>query len=154
MKGNYAEIALNLLLGWVGKGEIGGNNKGWFVSWLTHGKNGSWCAALIYTAIELSYMVKGEQCPIKRTHGARKLGKRIASHGSYVDKLELQPGDVVVLDRPGRSWWAHIIMVYKVLAPGVYICVDGNVGAEAKVRTFRINLKNLDNVEFCARLEQ
>lgn len=147
-------MALNLLLGWLGKGEIGGNNQGWFVGWLTHGKHGAWCAALIYTALELAYMIKGEKCPIKRTHGARKLGKRIAEHGSYVNEMELRPGDVVVLDRPGRSWWAHIVMVYQCVVPGVYVCIDGNTGKNAKVRTFRLDLRDNPRLEFCARLEQ
>lgn len=138
----YANAALNLLRGWVGRArEIGGNNRGYWVSFFTQGRNGAWCAALLYSAIEIAYMVYGETCPFKRTHSARRLTKRVASIGSAPHFLELRPGDLVCFPRK-LPWQGHVAMVSAVTTtPGVYKLIDGNVGRRAKVREYTEDLR-------------
>ena len=140
-------LALNLLRGWVGKArEIGGNNRGYWVSFFTQGRNGAWCAALIYTAIETAYLVMAKPCPIKRTHSARKLLKRLQGIGTSPPLLELLPGDVVCFPR-GKPWQGHVAMVHETTdTPGVYRLIDGNVGKNAKVRIYTEDLRSREVV--------
>ena len=146
------DVTINLLRKWEGRREIGGNNKGWWVSYLTRGRNGAWCAALLFTAIETAYHALGLDCPIKRTHGARRLLKAVAAAGSEVDKLALEPGDIVCFRRGNQDWQGHVAMVVeKTKVPGIYILADGNVGKRAKVRLYQEDLVNRPVVG-CARL--
>lgn len=140
-------LAVNLLRGWVGRArEIGGNNRGYWVSYFTQGRDGAWCAALLYTAIETAYMVLGEDCPIKRTHSARKLVKRMKGIGTSPHVLELRPGDVVCFPR-GKPWQGHVAMVEsRTDTPGVYRLIDGNVGKDAKVRVYTEDLREREVV--------
>lgn len=97
--------------------EIGGNNRGLFVE--KYGGGGgplrSWCAKFIFWLFLSASLAGGRTCPIKRTHGARRLFRRAVAAGWLVDLDDIQPGDIVLWDRgPNGSWKAHIGIVSRV----------------------------------------
>jgi hypothetical protein len=124
--------ALNLQANWKGLGEIDLNNSGWFVHFLTQGKTESWCAALQYTALEISCWVNGLMCPIPRIHTAKGFANAIAKVGKEVSVEELQQGDWVVKKRLG--WMGHIWQVQSVQSPGIVLAYDGNSGSFTKTK--------------------
>lgn len=145
------EMLVNLLSAWEGRGEVGKGNSGWFVSYLTKGRNGSWCAALLYTIIETVWYACGQCPPFPRTHGAKRLTRKVASVGREVKADSLIPGDFVCWNRGRLRWMGHVAMVVEALEPGLYVMMDGNVGKNAKVRRYVADLT--EQVPWkCARL--
>jgi len=113
----------------LGKGEIGGNNAGRYVWSLTGRRtSGSWCAAAVYSWYLRSAQHKGLRMPIKRTHGARKLAKRIASVGRMLEPFDRPArGDVALWARgvPG-SWMGHVGIVQ--VGGLAFTTIEGNRG--------------------------
>lgn len=110
--------ALQVALREVGHGEHGGNNKGPDVSRYRGrlGGRGAWCAAFVVYCFEVASGAQGKPCPIKRTHGARKLYRRCVAAGWRVEFDDIQPGDVVLWARGDEgSWMGHIGIVGDVM---------------------------------------
>ncbi len=123
-------------LGW---GEEGGNNRGSEIETLRRGgPTGPWCAAACSYWIEEGWAInKGAEgwaalhveerrgCPVRRSHGARKLWRRIGKAGRFVDSP--LPGDFALWSRPGASWSGHIGIVETVAGDG-FVTIEGNKG--------------------------
>jgi hypothetical protein len=122
----------------IGKGEIGGNNRGPYVWSLTGRRtSGAWCAAAVHTWFERAAAQLGRKLPWRRSHGARRLAKRIAAAGQWISK-DQQPhvGDVAVWSRGRLPWQGHVGIVVESSADG-FFSVEGNVGRyPALVRRF------------------
>ena len=120
----------------VGNGEEGGNNIGPHLDRYRGGQGakGSWCAAFIFYCILTASIGRGRPCPVKRTHGARKLFRRCVAAGWLVDYADVQPGDVVCWARgPEGSWQAQIGIVSVVVwdrdgEPAGFKYIAGNEG--------------------------
>jgi len=153
----------------IGNGEEGGNNAGPHVArykrrslGLDDDKDqGSWCASFLSWCIEEACGRMGIAMPIRPSHGAKQLGKRIAAAGSKVEVP--MPGDVVVWDRgklkPGGkpSWMGHVGIVERVelgagtSTPSILHTIEGNVGAfPSVVRRFAHDLSRQDRIELFA----
>lgn len=130
---NYSKlIALGTLAqiqAWVGKGEVYANNRGPFVSMITQGRVGAWCAALWVGAMEKVCKEHDWHPPVKRTHSARRLLARIIASGREVSYMDCQPGDCVCFARGIPGVQGHFAVVESVVTRGVYILLDGNVGS-------------------------
>jgi hypothetical protein len=116
----------------IGKGEIGGNNRGPYVWGLTGRKtSGAWCAAAVYTWIWRASKELGIDCPIPRSNGAKKLCQLIEEHGGRRVTAPL-PGDVSLWDRGG--WKGHVGIVEIAIRlmnkepDSRYQTIEGNVG--------------------------
>lgn len=126
---------VHVLRGWLGKGEVGGNNKGAWVSWITHGYVGAWCAALQWRAMDEAATALGFRNPIpwvRKVHSARKLLEMIAEVGRYVDVEELRAGDYLCEPR-GLPWQGHARRVVDGRFPHLLV-LDGNVGVYKRTR--------------------
>lgn len=147
------ELTLNIMRGWIGRGEQGGNNDGWFVRFLTKGRRGAWCAALISTALETACIALRQPVPIPYTRGARRLYRHWSGAGRRVEVTELQPGDLVLWSRGRLRWQGHVALVSACTdTPGVVRLIDGNIGKRAKVREYEKDLRNDPKLLGCARL--
>lgn len=104
----------------VGHGEAGGNNQGADLRRYRGGLGGkkskaSWCAAFVFFCLLTASQRGGWRLKIKRTHGARKLFRRVVAAGMLVELEDVQPGDIVLWSRgPLGSWKAHIGIVSRV----------------------------------------
>lgn len=144
-------LALDFARCEIGRGEFGGNNRGPDVERYRagHGGNGAWCAAFVCWCIERAYVSLGRTCPIKRTHGARKLYKRVVEAGHAVTRQELEPGDIVLWSRGQPAWQGHVGIVSGVSRNRAgkvigWSYIAGNEGRyPAVVREFRGKEKNL-----------
>ena len=123
--------SVSILRSWLGRGEIGGNNRGSFVMSLTHGFVGSWCSALVYTAENEWCERNGILHPIpwrRKVHSARWLLKATAEIGREVPLEDVAVGDSICLAR-GLAWQGHYQRCSFVHAPGIVSFIDGNVGS-------------------------
>lgn len=144
--GEFAVVSANLTLGW---GEEEKNNAGVDLDTLRRcrHKNHAWCAAAASYWIEEGYAQlnfskpwkalsrkEREECPIKRSHGARRLWRRVSKAGKIVD-VPL-PGDLVLWER-GQGWQGHIGIVSEVGRDGDFWSFEGNKGRyPSKVRAY------------------
>ena len=152
----FGELVLAYMRSQIGLGEIGGNNKGRHCDrWRAGKRTGAWCAALVSWAIEQAAKTPAAE-PVKRSHGAKRLFRRIAKAGRRVSENELQPGDFVCWHR-GRTggrwnWTGHIAVVSRVGA-GEFWAIEGNRGPyPAVVAEFRHTLDEKKLIGF-ARLD-
>lgn len=122
----------------IGNGETTGNNEGPDLDrYRAGGPKGPWCAALVYHCIKRGWLdVEGVDCPIRRSHNAKELWKRIAAIGSRV-AVPL-PGDVALWHRgAANARTGHIAIVRYGLQEGVWTSLDGNKGLfPSKVRPY------------------
>lgn len=116
----------------VGKGEVGGNNRGPFIR-LIGGKQGqSWCAWLASWIIVTAATNLGMAPPVKPTGGARRLFRRCCKAGRRLKPGELpQPGDIVCFFRGPRrlwrlTWKRHAAIVVE--GGETFRTIEGNVG--------------------------
>jgi len=130
--------ALEVLKSEEGNGEQGNNRGPHIKRW--GGKQGkSWCAAVVYFAIEKASERLCKPVPFERSNGARKLFRRAVGAGMRIRKHDMQPGDLVLWARgPNGSWMAHIGIVSRVeRGPGYAVerwqYFAGNEGARAMV---------------------
>lgn len=126
----------------LGNGETTGNNSGPAIDRYRGPLKGrgAWCAALMYYCVLVgSRSMLKRQTSIKRTHGARKLFRRIVRAGHLVKHRDICPGDFVLWAR-GRQggWQGHIGIVSSVeRATGRWWYIAGNEGSfPAKVREY------------------
>ena len=156
--GSLALTALEVAIEEIGKGEEGGNNSGPHIAKYKlieddgdPDDDGAWCAAFLSWCIEEACRRLGEEMPLKRSQGAKRLFKNTGKAGAFVSQP--RPGDLVCWDRgaPG-SWQGHIGIVEKV-EEGVLYTVEGNVGRyPSKVRRFMHDLNRQSRLEGFARL--
>ena len=128
----------------LGRGEIGGNNRGRYV-WSRAGRrtSGPWCAAAVYAWLLRACDSLGYVVPFERTHSARELGRRWAAVGRWLDDGE-EPvrGDLVVWARAGTSTSRRLrgpghVGIVTAVDGGGYRSVEGNVGGfPARVDVF------------------
>jgi hypothetical protein len=100
----------------IGKGESGGNNQGPDLDrYRGGGKGGAWCAAFVFFCLLTACERRGRLPPVKRSHGARQLFRRIVAAGMLVRHRDIRPGDVVLWARGAEgSWTGHIGIVSEV----------------------------------------
>ena len=151
---NLAGTALEVLMGWEGKGEEGGNNRGpWIEKW-SGKKKANWCAAIIGAAYKEAAIRCEMPLPFELSLGAKRLGRNIGEAGSFVEIDSLIAGDVIVLHRgPRGSWKGHIRMFhsYDIADPNLLHYWAGNEGRfPAKCGPGTMSLDTRD-VVFCAR---
>lgn len=121
----------------LGKGEVGGNNKGSYVWSLTGRKtSGAWCAAAVYSWIKRGAQSIWMPCPIPRSNGAKRLCRYIREYGGRMTD-DPAPGDIVLWDRGRLPWQGHVGVVSAAYMH-TFRSIEGNVGRyPALVREFR-----------------
>jgi hypothetical protein len=113
----------------IGYGEVGENNKGKFVEAIGGIQGDAWCAAFGGWCYETAFKECGEVMPIKRSLGAKKMGKLIAEYGTkFTDVRLAKPGDVMILNRGLLDWQGHFAIIESV-KDGLVHTIEGNVGA-------------------------
>jgi hypothetical protein len=149
-----ASAALDVMTGWEGKGEEGGNNRGpWIEKW-SGKKKANWCAAIIGAAFQQAAAQLEMPLPFEFSLGAKRLGKNIGNAGSFVEIDFLIPGDVIVLHRgPRGAWTGHIRLFhsYDITNPDLLRYYAGNEGrypAVCRPGTMSVDARD---VVFCAR---
>ena len=122
----------------IGHGEIGGNNKGYYVRQYLNGQeNLPWCAGFISYCLKKS----GYDLPyLLRAKSYLKYGRRVNIP---------QTGDLIVFSRKGGG---HIEIISKVNKDNIWT-IGGNVGIfPAKVREFKYSCNNIKNLLGFVRL--
>lgn len=125
--------ALEVAIGEIGKGEIGGNNLGPHVAkYLSPSKPPlPWCAGFAGFCYEQAARELGVTLPFRRSLSARKLAANIAAVGrKFTDPSEARPGDVMLFARgPSGSSLGHVALVVDAdtVAPrATILCIEGN----------------------------
>ena len=136
-----AETPLAIAQSQLGRGEIGGNNRGAYVRKYLNGReNLPWCAGFI------SYCFREAGYKLPYTLWARdylKLGRKVTIP---------RPGDLMVFSRKGGG--GHIEIISKVTKDNIFT-IGGNVGpAPAKIREFKYNRHNIKNLLGFVRIEK
>lgn len=121
----------------IGKGEIGGNNKGLQIEKYTKGKDVAWCAAFVSWTIQHS----GKERPYllsAKSYWKIYRSSRVRSP---------RPGDVICFYRGGRrSGYGHVGIVEYVRGNRL-ITIEGNVGRyPAKVKRVTYNIHHIPNL--------
>lgn len=118
----------------IGKGEIGGNNRGLEVERYTKGKDCAWCAAFV------SWVLSRSGHNEHYFLSARSYWKAYANK-----KVERpQPGDLIIFKR--GSFGGHIGIVEKIQGQTV-TTIEGNVGRyPARVREFKYHLNHIPHL--------
>lgn len=108
----------------IGKGELWGNNRGFYVKQYLNGReNLPWCAGFV------SYCAKKAGLNIRYTLRAKDFIK----YGKSLKEYEIRPGDLVVFSRQGGGHVGIIIEIGELH----FATIEGNVGKyPAKVKTF------------------
>lgn len=121
----------------IGLGEVGGNNRGPYIRRLLDGKESAWCAGAVWTwHSEAAAELGGWRLPIPRTHGAKKLYRRIGRAGLFLERPVV--GAVACWDRGLLFWQGHVEIVVAVEGD-VFYTVAPNVGAFPAVVHIRIH---------------
>jgi hypothetical protein len=159
--------ALQVAIGEIDNGEIGGNNSGPDVA-RYHGiaddgdddDDGAWCASFVSYCCTVGADNIGVALPFKASRGAKALHKKIvgSKEGRFIPVNQALPGDIVVWDRGpllanGKpSWMGHTGFVEK-LEGSILYTVEGNVGRfPSKVKRFMHDLTRDTKVIGCARI--
>lgn len=122
--------------GEIGKGEIGGDNKGKIVRKYTQGQDVAWCAGFVSWCLRESG--KGNDYIL----GARTYWNRYRNARIKVPRR----GDIACFSRGKTSWQGHVGIVEKVDGHTITI-IEGNKGAyPAKVSRHRYNLNKMPNL--------
>jgi len=152
-------LALEIAIGEIGNGEVGGNNSGPHIAKYKGIKDdgdddddGAWCASFVsWCCLEAAKRLEID-LPFKTSHGAKRLLRNvIKSGGGRIS--DPKPGDIVCWDRgrPG-SWQGHIGFVEN-LKNGILYTVEGNVGRfPSRVRKFQHDFDRETRLEGFARL--
>jgi uncharacterized protein (TIGR02594 family) len=132
--------AVNVARSEVGKGEAGSNNHGPDVVRYRRGVDdgGAWCAAFVSYCLEEAALKLGIKCPVKRSHGAKRLvGNVIKAGGVHLPTPEI---GCLVLWHRGKAGAAtgHVGIVSRVEPDGSFWSTEGNKGGFAsKVREYQ-----------------
>ncbi len=122
--------ALSLAIGELkaGAGEVGGNNRGPFVSKYLNGivpEGNSWCAGFV----SFCYSRNPAGMPFPYTVGARDILKKFRDRGWTHEPqsgYEPKPGDIVLWWREQLAGWkGHVGFVYQ-LRDGMLYTIEGN----------------------------
>lgn len=129
----------------IGRGETEGNNQGPDIESPAgfRGRMGSgpWCADFVWWVLNAAYVRFGASNPVRRTSGAKRLGKNILKAGGARlrdDGSDALPGDVLILHRgPQGSWKGHAAVIKAQTKQLTLATIEGNVGRyPSKVRHF------------------
>lgn len=163
-----AALVLDVARAEIGKGEEGGNNAGPHVAKYKRiaddadedANRGAWCASFCSWVAIQAYERAGQPLPFRPSHGAKRLGRRLAKAGGKLDAP--RPGCVVVWDRGklqpnGKpSIFGHVGIVERILfsedgQPSIMYTIEGNVGRyPSRVRRFAHDLSREDKIEMYA----
>lgn len=152
----YALKALELAKSQIGRGEQGRNNEGeWVRMYRTDlrgnvGPAGAWCAAFGSWYLEQAARALGIPCPIRRSHGAKKLFRNCCAVGTRVERP--RPGDVALWHRGAQgAATGHFAIVAVTEVTGVkFRCIEGNKGPyPAPIDYFDHVLGEADLLGFC-----
>ena len=131
--------ALEVAVGELGRGEIGGNNSGADVA-RYHGiaddgdddDDGAWCAAFVGWCYQQAAGGR-DALPFKRSGGAKVLFQRVAAAGARVRYPA--PGDVVCWHRGDPKGWQGHIGIVEHFDGALVHTIEGNTGRyPSKVR--------------------
>ncbi len=147
-----AERAVEIAISQIGRGETDRNNSGvWVREYLRSEAPQAWCAGLVSWVYELAWARQlgydkwldapkavRQACPLKRSHGARRLFTSLPRrpHGPEV-------GDIACWSRGALgSGLGHVGIVVKVGPDSVFRTVEGNRGGfPSKVREYAHELE-------------
>lgn len=131
--------------GYIGQGEVGGDNKGQFVRRVLNGEEGmSWCAAFVSTVLK----EEGKQYPYMR--GAKKMFQIFKAQGKVVQTPE--PGDLIFFWREKKSSWKGHVGIVEAVTPTTIHTIEGNVGKyPAKVKRLSYPRKDVPKLLGYAR---
>jgi hypothetical protein len=141
-----------------GCGEAGGNNCGPDVErYIAPAKAPqNWCAGFSGWCYEEAARRLGVPLPFRRSLGAKALGKNVAAVGrKFVDPMEANPGDLIILDRGNTgSWQGHVGLVERVdMTTNAIYTVEGNSAPKVRRRVRRTDVAQ-DRFAFFASLRK
>ncbi len=147
-----ADRAVEIAMRQIGRGEVGGNNQGpWVREYLRSDVQQPWCAGFTSYCFELAWaqhngydkwldapLAVRKACPLKRSHGARRLYNSLPHRPLGLPKV----GDIACWSRGAAgSGLGHVGIVVKVGPENLFHTVEGNRGAyPSKVREYRHEL--------------
>jgi hypothetical protein len=134
----FGLAALAVLKCELGRGETLANNEGPDLDrYRRGGPEGPWCAALQCYGIEEGAKVLSVPCPIRRTHNAKELWRRIAAAGCVLDGPQLGAFALYHRGAAGAKT-GHICIVSAIGEKGApWTSIDGNKGSfPSKVRPY------------------
>jgi len=137
--GNVVDIARSQL----GRGEVGGDNRGTDVMKYTRGKEIPWCAAYVSWVMTKAGKLKGIYILSARQYWNMK-DKRVTNP---------QPGDVICFWRVSKnSWNGHVGIVEKIDGNKITV-IEGNSGDyPAKVKRLTYTMGHIDKLLGFVRL--
>lgn len=120
----------------TGRGETEGNNRGPDIESEAGFRGrpgaGAWCADYVWWVLNRAYDRFGALNPIRRTSGAKRLGKNILKAGGTRlrnDGTDALPGDILILHRgPQGSWKGHAAVIKAQTKQLTLATIEGNVG--------------------------
>lgn len=136
--GDFALTVLRVAKGEIGFGEESANNEGERIKlYRKGGPGGAWCAAFAAHCLEEAAHKLAVVCPVKRSHGAKKLFANVIAGGGIAVKRPM-PGDLALWHRGARgAATGHVGIVSTTAQDGLWFCIEGNRGAyPSKVREF------------------
>lgn len=148
--GDYSIQVLKVAKGEQGHGEESLNNEGPRITlYRNGGPGGAWCAAFVAHCLEEAARNMAVPCPVKRSHGAKKLFANAVQAG-YAVRRPL-PGDLVLWHRGARdAATGHIGICSARAQDGMFLAIEGNRGAyPSKVREFAHELGEANLLGFC-----
>lgn len=135
---SYALRVLRIAKGELGQGEESANNESPRIAlYRKGGPGGAWCAAFCAWCLEQAAIEMAVVCPVKRSHGAKKLFANAVSENGFAVKRPM-PGDLALWHRGAKgAATGHIGIVSTVAQDGMWFCIEGNRGAyPSRVREF------------------
>lgn len=136
----YAGSVVDIARSQLGKGEIGGDNRGKEVKEYTHGQEVAWCSAFV-SWVRSRAGLYGSYYLRARSYWDLNPDKHVSTP---------QPGDVIVFTRGGQK--GHVGIVEKVEGK-IITTIEGNVGPyPAKVKRFTYTLGKIPNLIGFVRL--
>lgn len=147
----YAAAVLKVATQNIGRGESTGNNSGPDLdAYRKGGAGGAWCAAFVSHCLEHGAKAVEMLCPVKRSHGAKKLFANVLKVGMTVERP--RPGDVALWHRGAKNAATGHIGIVSMVEGNWFSSVEGNRGAfPSKVREYGHELGEANLIGF-ARL--
>lgn len=123
----------------IGQGETVRNNVSPYLDRIRRGgPTGAWCAAAVSQWLETAWARRHgaeswaevpepwrRRCPVRRSHGARRLFRRVVAAGKQVDAPAA--GDIACWARGRKAWQGHVGIVSRVEGER-WFYVAGNEG--------------------------
>lgn len=146
----FAMEVLRVARGEIGHGEADRNNEGPRLDvYRRGGPKGAWCAAFVSWCLEQAAENLSLVCPVKRSHGARRLFKNCCAVGEVVELP--MPGDIGLQSRGAAgSWTGHVYIVSRALSQGTFAAIEGNRGTyPSMVDEFKRAVGEPNHVGWC-----